>query len=113
MWLRSSTQPISITRSPLAWLGAGGFGIENDFTQHRWNSSSNLGAPSRPAGEACEDGSHLGFGRREAAAGVDQEMRAGALVRVRHLLGQDGMKFLLRHAGPGQDALALDRRQAR
>ena len=35
MWLISSTQPISITRSPLSGDEAGGFGIEDDLAGHQ------------------------------------------------------------------------------
>ena len=45
----------------------------------------------------------------ESAAGIDEEMRAAALLRVRHLAGQDGGELRLRHAGPGEHARALHR----
>ena len=50
---------------------------------------------------------HLGPGGIEAARRIHHEIGAPALFLVGHLLGQQGMELLRRHAGPLEDAGAL------
>src|SRR5438309_3947109 len=45
----------------------------------------------------------------KAEARLDEKMRTPALLRIGHLLAEYYAEFLLRHARPGEDPLALHR----
>ena len=61
----------------------------------------------RRDGERPQDRVDLALGGCEPAPGIDEEMRAAALLRVGHLAGEQRVELLLRHARPGEHARAL------
>src|SRR5579872_4541125 len=58
--------------------------------------------------DRLQDVAHLRAGMIEGLRTVHDKVGAGALVRIRHLLGEKRGKFLCRHARPLEGAAALD-----
>src|SRR3954452_20151966 len=101
--LTSSTQPISMMRSP----AAGSVPVVSvSRTISRMRVLSEAGDPARhmtrTAGEGPKNIANLALGGREAAARVHKEMRPGPLLLVRHLLRPDRIQHLGREAGAGE-----------
>src|SRR5712692_4678237 len=101
MQLMSSIQPISTTR----WPRKGSRPVVS--------VSSTISRMVLPRAfglrEGSQNRSHLLARRREAAGRVDHEIGAFALFRIRHLLRDNGAKFLFRHARACEHAFLLHR----
>src|SRR5687767_10434852 len=109
MWLRSSTQPISTMRSPAGSVPVGSVSrtISRSIRSCAlclWSAPQDAAGPIR---ERPQDIADLALGRSMAVRGVHNKVRARPLLRIGHLLGQDGGEFLFAHAGPRQNPLAL------
>src|SRR5579862_8696505 len=96
MRLSNSTQPSSTSRCPCA-------GSRPVVSVSRTISRMLFLCDSMPSfrhlSNPAEDFTHLHAHRVESARGIHHEIGAGALFRVRHLLGENRRKFVLAHAG--------------
>ena len=117
MWFSSSTQPISISRSPFRQsrpvVSVSKTISRMTLVLVRFAAGRKTGASSLPRilSDAKASARRIASTSRSAAAkpaaGIDEEMRPPPLLRIRHLAGEERCEFLLRHARPGQDAGAL------
>src|SRR5258707_15733199 len=116
MRLTSSMQPISTNRCP--WKGSSPV-VSVSSTISRMSmfpasapaamgGSDESPPPPGHCSNGVEDRTHIGARRLEAARRIHDEIRAAALFRVRHLLGQDRFELFHGHAGAFEHARPLD-----
>src|SRR5262245_28203820 len=122
MRLRISTQPTSISRSPrrasrpvvsVSRTISRSIAFPPNKTRTRWSSAGWASRPMLGIGLAAtalqrfDDFIDLGCALGNRAARVHNEIGVRPLLTVMQLAGQDLLELLERHAGAGQNALAL------